>query len=150
MRTRTTLETVRLLVEFEGPGDVREVTGGGEALVAFMSFAVSRGFGATHPLIALADRLHDVHHVRMGPLTTFYDADVEDAEDAEKREMSWQPAAELDEALATVEAAIAGDEQCRQLLRRADAETLPAEVASLRCLLTAAKPGSRVRLGYRL
>lgn len=141
---------MRLLVEFEGAGDAPELSGGGESLVAFMSFAVSRGFGATHPLIAVADRLHDVHHVRLGPLTTFYDANVEDAEDAEKREMSWQPAADLDRALAGIEAALANDEQCAQLLRRADAETLPAEVASLRCLLASAPPGSRVRLGYRL
>ena len=47
---------MQLWLEVEGIPARFELPGGGSALVAFMSFAVSRGFGATHPLIALADR----------------------------------------------------------------------------------------------
>jgi hypothetical protein len=101
---------VQLFLEIEGgPGSVT-LPGGGAALVAFMSFAVSRGFGATHPLIALADRLHDAHHVRLGPLTTFYDAAAEDAEDREKLELAWQPAGPPRESLDALIAAVEGDD----------------------------------------
>ena len=95
---------VQLWLEVEGDPGRFELPGGGSELIAFMSFAVSRGFGATHPLIALADRLHDEHKVRMGPLTTFYEAEAEDAEDREKLELALQDpaplAAELREAAA--------------------------------------------------
>ena len=74
---------VQLWLDIEGRPGRFELPGGGSALVAFMSFAVSRGFGATHPLIALADRLHDEHRVRLGALTTFYEAEPEDSEDRE-------------------------------------------------------------------
>src|SRR5690606_38334283 len=64
---------VRLTMEIEGEQAPATLPGDGRDLVAFMSFAVVRGFGAQHPLIALADRLHANHGVRLGPLTTFYD-----------------------------------------------------------------------------
>ena len=82
---------MQLWLDIEGSPVRRELPGGGSQLIAFMSFAVSRGFGATHPLIALADRLYSEHNVRMGPLTTFYEAEAEDSEDREKLEMTWQP-----------------------------------------------------------
>ena len=138
------------MLEFEGDTSLRELPGGGSSLIAFMSFAVSRGFGASHPLIALADRLHDVHRVSLGPLTTFYDADVEDSEDAEKRELSWQPAADLVRSLDALAAALVSDEQCATFVRRAGAESLPAEAACLREIVANAPAGSRVRIGYQL
>ena len=116
-----------------------------------MSFAVSRGFGATHPLIALADRLHDEHKVRMGPLTTFYEAEAEDAEDREKLELAWQEAAPLAAELAKVARAIEADPMCATLARRGDAASIPAEAEALAGLLTApAAEGMRVRLVYAL
>jgi len=108
---------VDLWLDTDGAGR-RAVPGGGAALVAFMSFAVSRGFGATHPLIALADRLHDTHRLRLGPLTTFYEADAEDSEDVEKLELAWQPAAELAEALTQLTAALEADPLAATLARR--------------------------------
>ncbi len=74
-------DVVQLWLDIEDTASRLELPDGGQALVAFMSFAVSRGFGATHPLIALADRLHDEHRVRLGALTTFYEAEPEDSED---------------------------------------------------------------------
>lgn len=128
-----------------------ELPGRGAALVAFMSFSVSRGFGAQHPLIALADRMHDIHRVRLGPLTTFYEREPEDAEDRQKLEMAWQPASELRESLEQLLTALRADEQAQSLLVRADAEGLPAEAEALRAATaTAEAAGKRVRLGYDL
>lgn len=115
-----------------------------------MSFAVSRGFGSQHPLIALADLVHDVHHVSMGPLTTFYDATVEDAEDREKLELAWQPAGPLARALGGLARAMAGDASAQALLTRAGACTLPAEVDWLRELVGRLDVATPVRLSYTL
>jgi len=139
-----------MVCEIEGSERPVEVPGGGGDLIAFMSFAVSRGFGATHPLIALADRLHQVHRVPMGPLTTFYDLHEEDGEDREKRELSWLPAAELASALRALAAAAASDPQCVALTARAGATELPSQAAALACALESAAPGARARVGYEL
>jgi hypothetical protein len=142
---------MKLMVEVEGEGMQGELPGGGAALVALMSFSVSRGFGATHPLIALADRLHDVHRVRLGPLTTFYDGTIEDSEDAEKLELAWQGAGELRESLEGVGRSLENDEQCRLFVRRAAAEGLVGEVAAvLQVVRRAEEGGARVRLSYSL
>ena len=146
-----TLYPVKLTLEIEGEGPAPELPGDGAALVAFMSFAVSRGFGATHPLIALADRLHDVHHVRMGPLTTFYEGESEDAEDEQKLEMAWQSAGDLKDSLQGLVAAVEHDDAAQVLLRRAAADGLLEQARALipsLCHATAA--GKRVRLVYAL
>ena len=116
-----------------------------------MSFAVSRGFGATHPLLALADRLSDSRQVAMGPLTTFYDGVVEDSEDIEKLALAWQDAAPLANSLRNLVAAVTSDEMASALLRRANAEGLPDQAEALAAALTPAVAcGARVRLEYRL
>ena len=142
---------MQLWLEVEGNPARSELPGGGAALIAFMSFAITRGFGATHPLIALADRLHDQHDVRMGPLTTFYEAEAEDAEDRAKLELVWQPAAPLREELEKLLAAFESDPGCETFARRGGAESLPAEAKALGDLLEApAAGGNRVRLVYAL
>ena len=142
---------MHLWLEIEGAPGRLELPGGGSALVAFMSFAVSRGFGATHPLIALADRLHGEHGVRFGPLTTFYEAEAEDAEDREKLELAWQEAAPLAAELRRVATAIRGDTLCATLAARGAGESIPAEAEALAGLLDApAASGMRARLVYAL
>jgi len=140
---------MRLVCEVED-GEAIGPPGGGGALAAFLSFAVSRGFGAVHPLIALADHLHEAHGIPFGPLTTFYDIAEEDAEDREKREMTWQPAGTLAGAMRALAYAVASDEACRVFLRRGGAESLPAEAAALAARLESLPPQTRVRLGYAL
>ncbi|MEO6397759.1 MAG: hypothetical protein ABIP13_04775 [Tepidiformaceae bacterium] len=142
---------MRLMLEIEGGAPQAELPNEGAALCAFCSFAVSRGFGATHPLIALADRLHDQHRVRMGPLTTFYDGEIEDSEDREKLELAWQDSAGLQASLSAMVAALASDEQAQTLARRGGAEELGAEAAALLGQVGgAAEAGQRVRLLYAL
>jgi hypothetical protein len=142
---------MQLRFEVEGRDVPVALPGEGAELVAFLSFAVSRGFGAQHPLIALADRLHDVHGVHFGPLTTFYEADIDDREDEEKLEMAWQEPAGLLEAMEQVLAAARTDPQAQTLLVRAGAEALPLQIeALLPALRDAARSGARVRLSYTL
>ena len=139
------------MLEVEGVGPEDSLPNGGAGLCAFVSFAVSRGFGATHPLIALADRLHDQHHVRMGPLTTFYDGEIEDSEDREKLELAWQDAVGLASAVGAMVTALASDEQCQTLARRGGAEDLRAEAEVLEAQVAkAAQAGQRVRMVYAL
>lgn len=139
------------MLDVEGGETQGSLPNDGAGLCAFVSFAVSRGFGATHPLIALADRLHDQHRVRMGPLTTFYDGEVEDPEDREKLELAWQEAAGLGESLGELVAALEGDEQARTLARRGGAEELGIEAGALiQQVLVAQAAGQRVRMVYAL
>ena len=148
---RLTSFPVRLWLDIEGSPSRRELPGDGSQLIAFMSFAVSRGFGATHPLIALADRLYSEHNVRMGPLTTFYEAEAEDSEDREKLEMAWQEAAPLRDELRKLAAAIQSDPLCQTFARRGEAEQLGEQALALvEVLETPAANGSRVRLVYAL
>lgn len=142
---------MRLTIEVEGSGPGEPLPDDGAALIAFMSFAVSRGFGATHPLLALADRLHDEHHVRLGPLTTFYEGHPEDGEDREKLEMAWQEAGPLRESLETLAAALEADEQAQLFARRGSAAGLPVQArAASTQIAEAGRAGRRVRLVYEL
>jgi hypothetical protein len=142
---------VRLRIEVEGSSPGEPLPGDGAALIAFMSFAISRGFGATHPLLALADRLHDEHHLRLGPLTTFYEGDPEDGEDREKLEMAWQQAGPLRESLDALATAVETDEQAQRFARRGGAEGLPAQARAAGTQVAAAeREGRRVRLVYAL
>ncbi len=142
---------VRLVMQIEGEPEPVNPPGDGRDLVAFMSFAAMRGFGAQHALIALADRLQAERGVRLGPLTTFYDATVEDIEDAEKIEQAWQPAGPLRAGLGKVAEAMDADVQAQALARRGGAEGIGDQArALLPSLDGAAAAGRRVRLVYEL
>jgi hypothetical protein len=142
---------MEMTIAIEGESHARSLPGGGAELAAFCSFAVVRGFGAQHPLIALADRLHEEHGVRMGPLTTFYDATIEDSEDVEKLEMAWQAPGELAEAFAAMYDALAADALAATLLKRAGAEALTGQVeTALAIAREANQQGRRIRMSYTL
>lgn len=140
---------MRLHIEIEGEQSERSLSTDGAELAAFMSFANLRGFGATHPLIAFADRLAEQHRVSVGPLTIFYGHDPEDAEDREKLEYAWQEPGLLRETLvATLDAARA-DPICQALLKRADSAHLLDEVEALIPITTdASRAGKRIRLSF--
>ena len=141
---------MRLWLEVDGTGQQPPLPNGGAALCAFCSFAVSRGFGATHPLIALADRLHDQHKLSLGPLTTFY-GEAEDAEDTEKLELAWQEPQPLAASLTRLIQALQADEQARTLARRGGGENLISEAEALVTQLQApSASNTRVRMVYAL
>ena len=141
---------MRLTVEVEGEGDAGDLPGQGAALVAFMSFAAVRGFGARHPLIALSERVADLG-VRLGPLTTFYERGAEDSEDEANLERAWQKADPLASSLEALVEALAEDERAAVFLRRAGAESLAGEAAALHDIAArAGRAKRRVRLTYEL
>lgn len=113
-----------------------------------MSFAVVRGFGAQHPFIALADLAHE-HGVALGPLTHFYELAPEDAEDAEKLELAWQPAAPLAEAARQLREFLLTIPAAMTFARRAGAGGLAEQTAALQEIAAeaAARP-TPVRLGF--
>lgn len=144
-------QRMRLVFEIERLGVQPEISGGGAELVALMSFALARGFGADHPLIALAERLHKANHIPLGPLTNFYEADLEDSEDAAKFEMAWQPPDPLTETLSLMVAALRDDQETRSLAQQAGAAALSGHCEELLPMLERAREaGARVRLGYHL
>ncbi|MDE2670670.1 MAG: hypothetical protein OXI51_13585 [Chloroflexota bacterium] len=141
---------MRLTVEVEGEGDAGALPGEGAALVAFMSFAAVRGFGARHPLIALSERVADLG-VRLGPLTTFYERGAEDSEDEANLERAWQDADPLAASLEALGKALAEDERAAVFVRRAGAESLAEEAAALLDVVEGAgRANRRVRLTYEL
>lgn len=141
---------MRLAVEVEGVSNIGTLPGEGATLVAFMSFAAVRGFGARHPLIALADLLSNVG-VRLGPLTTFYEQQPDDAEDEANLERAWQDAVPLAKSLEGIIVALDSDERTGTFVRRADAEGLRDEAVALRKIVeSAARAKRRIRLTYEL
>ena len=141
---------MRLTLELEGSGLAPVLPGDGADLVALMSFAVMRGFGGTHPLVALADRLQALK-VPLGPLTTFYERQPEDSEDREKLELAWQRPAELVESLNRLVAALETDQLAQTLVRRAQAGQAAEQARALAApLASAIEQGARVRLVYDL
>ena len=142
---------MRLIVEIEGQGTRAAIPRDGADLVALMSFALARGFGASHPLIDLADRLHRVHHISLGPLTTFYEADTEDAEDVAKYELAWQQPGPLRESLGAIAGALRDDPEAKRLADDAGAGELADECDALAAVAASAEAAAaRIRLGYRL
>jgi hypothetical protein len=142
---------VRLRIEVEGFELATGLPGEGAMLVSFMSFAAMRGFGAQHPLIALADRLHRVYPAALGPLTTFYGAALEDDEDERRLELAWQDAGALGAAAEWLEALLAEDGEAQALARRAGAPGLAEQAAALAAIARQAEgAGARVRLSYAL
>ncbi len=143
---------MKLIVEVEGEGAFGSLPGEGADLVALMSFAVMRGFGAQHPYMDIVDRLHLDHDVRLGPLTTFYEGAVEDEEDAAKLEMAWQDAARLGASLeAMVRGLEAGDATLDTLVEQVYGEGLREQAAAVLAIARDAESkGLRVRLSYAL
>ena len=116
-------------------------------LLALISFGVAEPFGTQHPLTELIRGPKRGHGIDVGPLLTFYDRDVEDAEDAAMLDAAWQPAAALRDCAAAARAAIAADMALAELA--AGEPDLPALLADLEAMATAVGEG-RIRLSFRL
>ena len=116
-------------------------------LLALISFGVAEPFGTQHPLTEVIRGLKRGHGIDVGPLLTFYDRDVEDAEDAAKLDAAWQPAAALRDCVAAARAAIAADVALAELA--SGEPELPTLLAELEAMAAAAGAG-RIRLSFRL
>ncbi len=116
-------------------------------LLALISFGVAEPFGTQHPLTEVIRGLKRRHGIDVGPLLTFYDRDVEDAEDAAKLDAAWQPAAALRDCVSAVRAAITADVALAELA--SGEPELPTLLADLEAMAAAAGSG-RIRLSFRL
>jgi hypothetical protein len=142
---------MQLRVEVEGMEQHEPLPGQGAGLAAFCSFAAMRGFGAQHPLLQLIERFDVGHGIRIGPFTTFYDASVEDAEDAEKIELAWQAPQPLEAAAEAAARALHEDEEAARLARDGGTPALATEMEALaRAASRAAAAGARIRMTYLL
>ena len=116
-------------------------------LLALISFGVAEPFGTQHPLTEVIRGLKRGHGIDVGPLLTFYDRDVEDAEDAAKLDAAWQPAAALRDCVSAARAAIAADVALAELA--SGEPDLPTLLAELEAMAAAAGTG-RIRISFRL
>ena len=130
------------------PGPFR-FRGDAEALLALISFGVAEPFGGQHPLTEFVRRLKREHRLDVEALLTFYDREVEDAEDASRLEAAWQPAARLRNCLDGVDAALSTDPALAAYL--AGTPELPELLLQLREMAAwAAARGARIRVSFRL
>lgn len=142
---------MELRIEVEGVEDVPPLPGNGAGLAAFCSFAVMRGFGAEHPLLALAERFDQQGGIRIGPFTRFYDASVADAEDAEKIELAWQQPESLRASAAAAARMLQEDPEAARLAAEGGTPRLGAELETLAGVAAqAAASGARIRMTYLL
>jgi len=118
-------------------------------IVYFISFAHTERYGAHHPLARAAALLKRKLRVNIGPLMTFADARVEDAEDAALLERIWQDAAPLAASARATAEAIENTPELRDLT--SDFPELPERLRELAAMADwAAQRGAKVRLTYVL
>jgi hypothetical protein len=127
--------------EFGGPTDV---------VLYFLSLAFATRYGSQHDLSKLALLLRGKRQVRLEPLTTFADRNVEEEADERDLERAWQDAPPLAETAGAVVAALdSGDEQIDALV--AETPDLRDRIDDLRRMAEwAAERGTRVRLTFEL
>jgi hypothetical protein len=141
----------RIVLDFdpEQP-DAPSFEGDTSELVFFLSWAFSQRYGASHELSQAAMILRSEYKIDLQPLLTFADRNVEDPEDADVLERSWQAAAPLAECCARVVEALRGDDR-RLVDQTADYPNLTSNIEELGHISAAAsKHGSRIRITYEL
>lgn len=141
----------RIVLDFD-PAQTAEPAfeAGTSELVFFLSWAFSQRYGASHEMSVAALILRGEYKIDLVPLLTFADRDVEEQEDADVLERSWQDAAPLAECCSQVAEALRGDDQRLSQLR----EEYPALAGNIedlgRIAGWAAERGARIRITYEL
>ena len=108
----------RIVLDFEPPlADAPGFASDTADLVYFLSWAFSTRYGANHELSVAALVLRSEFKIDLLPLLTFADRNVEEPEDEETLERSWQDAAPLAECCAHVAEALGSDEKRLASLR---------------------------------
>jgi hypothetical protein len=119
-------------------------------LVYFLSWAYSARFGASHELSQAALILRGEFKIDLAPLLTFADRDVEESEDQDILDRSWQDAGPLAQCCEEVARALkSDDERLRELAN--DYPGLCPSVKQLgRIAGWVAGRGSRIRVTYEM
>ena len=119
-------------------------------LVYFLSWAFSQRYGANHEMSLAALILRGEYKIDLLPLLTFADRDVEDPDDADVLERSWQDAAPLAECCERVAAALRGDDRRLGDLRE-EYPNLAGNIEELgRIAAWSAGHDARIRITYEL
>lgn len=140
-----------LIVDTDPPAPEPPRFGGTtDVLVYFLSFAFATRYGAQHDLSKLALLLRGQRKIKLEPLLTFADRNVDDPADARELERVWQDAAPLAATLdAVIEALESGDERIDELTRETP-DLLPRLRDLAAVARDAAKRGARIRLTFTL
>jgi hypothetical protein len=119
-------------------------------LVFFLSWAFSQRYGASHEMSEAALVLRSEHKIDLAPLLTFADREVEDPEDQEVLDRSWQDAAPLAECCRIVARALRGSDP-RLVALVQDYPSLPLNIEELGEIAAwTAGRGARIRITYVL
>jgi hypothetical protein len=130
--------------------DAPSFEGDTSELVYFLSWAFSQRYGANHELSQVALALRSVHKIDLTPLLTFADRDVEDPDDADVLERSWQDAGPLVECCRRVSETLRSDDEHLQELM-AEYPGLIGNIEELgRIADWAEGRGARIRITYEL
>jgi hypothetical protein len=119
-------------------------------LVFFLSWAFSQRYGANHELSQASQILRSEYKIDLVPLLTFADREVEDAQDADVLERSWQDAAPLAECCQhVVEVLRGGNSRLNELT--SEYPNLAGNVEELGNIAAwTAEQGARIRVTYEL
>jgi hypothetical protein len=119
-------------------------------LVFFLSWAFSQRYGANHELSQASLILRSELKIDLTPLLTFADREVEDPNDADVLERSWQDAAPLAECCERVAETLRGDDQ-RLVDLTQEYTNLATNIEELgRIAAWTADRGARIRITYEL
>ena len=119
-------------------------------LVFFLSWAFSQRYGANHEMSIAALVLRGEYKIDLVPLLTFADRSVEEPDDADVLERSWQDPGPLAECCKRVAEALRGDDPRLSQVTEEYPE-LPGNIEELGSIATWADGrGARVRITYEL
>ncbi len=141
----------RIIIDFdpEQP-DAPEFQTETSELVFFLSWAFSQRYGANHEMSQAALLLKSEYKIDMLPLLTFADREVEDPDDADVLERSWQDAAPLAECCQKVADALRDDNDQLTALRE-EYPNLAGNIEELGQIAAwTAGRGARIRITYEL
>jgi hypothetical protein len=141
----------RIILDFDPPQpEAPEFERETRDLVYFLSWAYSARFGASHELSQAALILRGEFNIDLAPLLTFADRNVEEPEDQDILDRSWQDPGPLAQCCEQVARALeSDDERLRELAN--DYSGLCPSIEQLgRIAGWAGERGSRIRVTYEM
>ena len=141
----------RIILDFDPPQpEAPEFEHATSELVYFLSWAYSARFGASHELSQAALILRGEFKIDLAPLLKFADRDVEDPEDQDILERSWQDAGPLAACCEQVARALESDNEALRELAGVYPGLLPSIDELGRIAGWAAERGSHIRVTYEM
>ena len=141
----------RIILDFDPPlAEAPEFEQETSDLVYFLSWAYSARFGASHELSQAALILRGEFKIDLAPLLTFADRFVEDPEDQDILDRSWQDAGPLAQCCEQVARALDSDDERLRDLVNAYPGLCPSMETLGRVAGWTAERGSRIRVTYEM